>query len=126
MSLAAIVLPVILPALMDGFRGIIAKFTKGAGGQPVNMNERVLLMTAENERLKTLAELDKPAENISLWVANLRASFRYITIALIWVLAALAVFFVPKEQIDVTYQLLDIGGATLLFVIGERFYFKPR
>jgi hypothetical protein len=125
MSLAAVILPAILPALLDGVRGVFAKFTKGAGGTPVNVNERVQLMQAENERLRALAEIDRPADDISLWVKNLRASFRYIVIFAVWATTAIAVF-TPEVPESLTLNLLDLSGATMMFIIGERFYFKPK
>ena len=46
-SIASLILPALVPAFSDGVRGIIAKFTGGAGGQPQNVEERVKLMEAE-------------------------------------------------------------------------------
>ena len=40
-SIASLILPALVPAFSDGVRGIIAKFTGGAGGQPQNVEERV-------------------------------------------------------------------------------------
>ena len=77
-SILSLVIPALIPALADGIRGVFGKLTGGAGAKPQNVEEQIKLMAAENERLKALAELDKPAENISPWVADLRASFRYI------------------------------------------------
>jgi len=123
MSLAAVILPAVLPALLDGLRGVFAKFTKGAGGSPVNVAEKVQLMQAENDRLRVVAEIDKPTQEVSLWVANLRASFRYIIISAIW-LTTTAALFTPEVPTALVENLLDLSGATMAFVIGERFYFK--
>lgn len=124
-GILTILLPALAPALLDGVRGIFAKITGGAGGTPQNVNERIQLMQAETERLRALAEIDKPSENISVWVADTRAIFRYAVIALIWLVAGVAVLFggeeVPKE---IKLVLLDLAGASLSFVIGERYYFK--
>ena len=57
-SIASLILPALVPAVADGFRGIVAKFTGGAGGQPQNVEERVKLMEAEAAKLQALAALD--------------------------------------------------------------------
>ena len=120
-GLATMILPAIVPALTDGVRGIFAKFTKGAGGNPVNVTERIQLMQAETERLKALAEIDKPAGEPSRWVSDLRASFRYIAIITIW-LATIAAVFTPSIAESITLIMLDLSGACMSFVIGERMY----
>ena len=57
-SVASLILPALVPVVSDGVRGIIAKFTGGAGGQPQNVEERVKLMEAEAAKLQALAALD--------------------------------------------------------------------
>lgn len=123
-GILGMILPVVLPMLTDGVRGIFAKFTGGAGGQPVNLDERIKLMAAETEKLKALAELDKPTGDISRWVADLRGSFRYISIIVIWLVAGAAVLSGAAEAY--TLILLEISGMCLSFVIGERFYLKVK
>jgi len=117
------ILPALLPALTDGARGIIAKFTGGAGGLPVNIDERIKLMQAETDKLKALAEIDKPIGEPSQIIVDIRAIFRYAVIAGIWIITAICMFFnsVPTEA---KLTLIDISGSCLSFVIGERFYIK--
>lgn len=121
----SVLFPALLPALTDGVRGIFAKFTKGAGGNPVNVNERIQLMQAETARLQALAEIDKPAGEPSLWVNNLRSSFRYIAIIIIW-LATVGAVFTPTVPEAITLIMLDLSGACMSFVIGERMYLTLR
>ena len=121
----SVLFPALLPALTDGVRGIFAKFTKGAGGTPVNVTERIQLMQAETARLQALAEIDKPAGEPSIWVTNLRSSFRYIAIIIIW-LATVAAVFTPTVAAPITLILLDLSGACMSFVIGERMYLTLR
>ena len=73
-----LIIPALVPAVADGVRGIFSWMSGGAGAKPQNVAEQVQLMQAETERLKALSELDKPIGEISRWVANLRASFRYL------------------------------------------------
>ncbi len=120
-----VLFPALLPAITDGVRGIFAKFTKGAGGNPVNVSERIQLMQAETARLQALAEIDKPAGEPSLWVNNLRSSFRYVAIIVIW-LATIGAVFTPTIPEAITLIMLDLSGACMSFVIGERMYLTLR
>lgn len=122
MPILGMVLPMLLPMLTDGVRGIFAKFTGGAGGVPQNMTERIQLMEAETAKLKALAELDKPAGEISRWVADLRGAFRYLSIIVIWLVTGICVITGAAESYVLV--LLDLSGMCMSFVIGERFYMK--
>ena len=120
-SLATLIFPALMPALTDGVRGIFAKFTGGAGGTPQNVNERIQLMQAETARLEALAKIDQPAGEPSRWVTDLRSSFRYVFIALTLIITGFAVF-TPSVPQNVLMMLLDLSGACMSFVIGERMY----
>jgi hypothetical protein len=121
----SVLFPALLPAITDGVRGIFAKFTKGAGGNPVNVTERIQLMQAETARLQALAEIDKPAGEPAPWVNNLRSSFRYISIIVIWLATIGAVFSTTVPE-AITLIMLDLSGACMSFVIGERMYLTLR
>lgn len=122
MSLLAVLLPAVIPVLSDAFRGLVAKFTGGAGGNPQNVNERIQLMQAETERLKALAEIDRPSGVTSQWVTDIRAIYRYAFITMVWVVTAFALFTsgFPAPMLLI---LLDLSGACGSFIIGERMYF---
>jgi hypothetical protein len=121
-SILSLVIPALIPALADGIRGVFGRLTGGAGAKPQNVEEQIRLMAAENERLKALAELDKPAENISPWVADLRASFRYIAGGLI-ILAAVSSLYV---RVDLFLQdaVWNLAGSVFAFLFGDRMYIK--
>jgi hypothetical protein len=121
-SVLSLVIPALIPALADGIRGVFGKLTGGAGSKPQNLEEQIKLMAAENERLKALAELDKPAENISPWVADLRASFRYIAGGLI-ILGAVSTLYAPVAQ-DVQESVWNLAGSVFAFLFGDRMYLK--
>lgn len=121
-SILSLVIPALIPALADGIRGVFGKLTGGAGAKPQNVEEQIKLMTAENERLKALAELDKPAENISPWVADLRASFRYIAGGLI-ILGAVSTLYATVAQ-DVQEAVWNLAGSVFAFLFGDRMYLK--
>ena len=120
-GLASLIFPALMPALTDGLRGIFAKVTGGAGGTPQNVNERIQLMQAETARLQALADIDKPSGEPSRWVTDMRSSFRYIAILIIW-LATIAAVFTPTIAQSITLMMLDLSGACMSFVIGERMY----
>ncbi|CAB4161021.1 hypothetical protein UFOVP770_23 [uncultured Caudovirales phage] len=121
-SLLSLILPALVPAFADGARGLIAKFTGGAGGQPQNIKERIELMKAESEKLQALAALDTPTGEPSKWIINLRASFRYIIISSIMIFTAIVVFNPDIVGATVVAVFLDMTGACMSFVIGERMY----
>jgi hypothetical protein len=120
-GIASLIFPALMPALTDGLRGIFAKVTGGAGGTPQNVNERIQLMQAETARLQALADIDKPSGEPSRWVTDMRSSFRYIAILIIW-LATIAAVFTPTIAQSITLMMLDLSGACMSFVIGERMY----
>lgn len=124
MSLATVLLPALVPVLADGVRGLFARITNGKGAQPQTVAEAIQLMQAQVERLKALAELDRPVGNISRWVADLRASFRYIAVSCILAATGVAVF-VGVEPAALAV-LLDLSGASMSFIIGERMYLGLR
>jgi hypothetical protein len=121
-SIVSLILPALVPAFADGARGLIAKFTGGAGGQPQNITERIELMKAEAEKLQALAALDSPSGEPSRWIVDLRASFRYIIISAIMVFTAIVVFNPDIVGASVVVVFLDMTGACMSFVIGERMY----
>ena len=121
-SIVSLILPALVPAFADGARGLIAKFTGGAGGQPQNITERIELMKAEAEKLQALAALDSPTGEPSKWIIDLRASFRYVIISSIMIFTAVVVFNPDIVGATVVAVCLDMTGACMSFVIGERMY----
>lgn len=121
MNLLSMIIPAIVPALADGLRGVFARLINGAGAQPQNIDEAIKLMQAQTERVKALAELDALSPNASRWVADLRGAFRYVAVGGI-IIGALAAVFVPGVPEPAALVLLDLAGASMSFIIGERMY----
>jgi hypothetical protein len=119
--LLTLILPALVPALTDGFRGLMAKVTGSAGAAPQNVSEAIALMTAQTDRVKALASVDALAANAAPWVANLRGSFRYVAVGAIE-LAAIVAIFTPGMDGDALATILDLAGASMSFIIGERMY----
>jgi hypothetical protein len=120
-GILGLILPALVPAFTDGVRGIFAKFTGGAGGTPQNMQERIQLIQAETEKLKALAALDTPSGEPSKWIVDLRASYRYVIITTI-LIATIFVVYSPGIQLGIVSVFLDMTGACMSFIIGERMY----
>jgi len=122
-SILSLILPALVPAFTDGLRGIFARITGGAGGQPQNVAERVQLMEAEAQKLQAMASLDgnvtgQPAQ----WIVDLRAAFRYVIISAILIFTGIIVFYPSVVGATVIGVFLDMSGACMSFVIGERMY----
>ena len=119
------VLPSLVPAFADGLRGLFAKLTGGAGAQPQNVGEAIRLMEAQTARVEALARLDALSPSASAWVADLRGAFRYVVVGGI-VSAAVVAVFVPGVPVAASVLLLDMAGASMSFIIGERMYLGLR
>lgn len=132
MSILGMILPALLPAVADGLKGVFQKFFGGT--KPVNVDEQIKLMEAETNKLRVIAELDKPSDKISVWVADLRASFRYLAAGFILVAC---MFFVSYYFYIVTTDpgnaglvtlmpildiLLQLAGSVFSFMFGDRLY----
>lgn len=118
-------LPAIAPALIDGVRGLFAKWTGSAGAQPQNINERVQLMDAETRKLQSLAALDAPGANMSTWVADLRGSTRYIIAIMVLLSVIIASLFPQLGVTSGAFELLgEITTAVISFLFGEHVYLK--
>lgn len=119
-ALLGLILPALVPVASDAIRGMVARLTGGAGAKPQSVDEEIRLMEAEVKKLQALAELDRPSGNISQWVADLRASFRYIAAGVI-ILAATTTLFVPTpvELVDIVWQA---AGSVWSFIFGDRMW----
>lgn len=120
MLIETLVLPALVPAIADGVRGLFARFTQGKGAQPQNINEQIQLMQAQTERVRALADIDALSPAASPWVANLRGAFRYVAVGGILLTTLIA----SMAQVDQTSLsvLIDLSGASMSFIIGERMY----
>jgi hypothetical protein len=122
-SLLTLLLPSLMPAFSDGFRGLIAKITGGAVGQPQNVTERIQLMEAEATKIQALASLDSVSTgNPSQWIVDLRACYRYVIISAIILFTGVVVFVPDIVGASVVAVFLDMTGACMSFIIGERCY----
>jgi len=121
-SIMGLIVPALVPAFADGMRGIFARLTGGAGGMPQNVEERCQLMQAEATKLQALAQLDNPEGTPSQWIVDLRACYRYVIITAILIFTAIVVFNPTIVGTAVVSVFLDMSGACMSFIIGERMY----
>ncbi|HEY4707308.1 MAG TPA: hypothetical protein VII64_07595 [Thermodesulfobacteriota bacterium] len=78
------------------------------------------MMQAEAEKLKALADLDRPTGNISQWVADLRASFRYVAGGVV-ILAAVSTLVIEVTP-DVGDLVWQSANSVWAFLFGDRMY----
>lgn len=122
-AILATVLPAFLPVAIDAIKASISKLFGSVVTEPKTFAEQIEYEKLGIEKLKALAELDRPIGSPSQWVVDLRAASRYVAVGLI--LSAYVVYcFLP-----VTYQnaqtegnLSQLAGSAMFFLIGDRVY----
>lgn len=118
-----------MPMITDGARGLINKFTGGAGAKPANVEEAIQMVDADIRKLQAIAELDKVQGNVSQWVSNVRAMQRPVFVALIMVSWLIMLFIHgdinPDEVIRITSNL---ASSASFYILGDRtyMYFKNK
>lgn len=126
--LLALLLPALLPVgagiLKDIFGGVSRLITGDTGAKPQNVDEYIKLQESDVKRMQALAELDKPAANISKWVADLRASFRYIGAGLIILAGAFIIVYDALSPNTVGAEayatVTTLMGSVFSFMFGDR------
>lgn len=99
----------LVPVGVEGIKQVIAKFTGGV--KATTIEEQLKLDSSEIERIKALAELDKPIGQPSQWVVDLRASSRYIG-ALVTIAVGLStLYYSMPEQV----QMIGLQAANIAF-----------
>jgi hypothetical protein len=122
-TILATVLPAFIPGLVDGFKMIFSKITGISMGEPKTFAEKLELEKLGIEKMKALAELDRPYGTIAPWVSNLRASFRYIAVGGILLATFIYCFLPTQSQNPVVLNFLSqLSGSATFFIIGDRVY----
>ena len=99
----------LVPVGVEGVKQLIGKFTGGV--KATTIEDQLKLDNSEIERIKALAELDKPIGQPSQWVVDLRASSRYIG-ALVTIAVGLStLYFQMPEQV----QIIGLQAANIAF-----------
>lgn len=125
MLLETALISAVAPAAIDAVKTLFGGISRKMGG--LSVEDEVKLANVDIDRLKAVAELDKPEGTPSQWVVDLRASFRYITAGLMvfggLIIAGYGVYIVNPDAIEIG---ATIASAPMSFIIGERFLLKFR
>lgn len=116
-------LPALLPVAADGVKTLINRVSGSKAAAPQSFQDAKEWAELELKKLTVLAELDKPTGEISRWVADLRASARYIAVFVILfgygMLATLDAVYKP-----ITSGILDqwamLAQSAVFFLLGDR------
>ena len=120
--LASVGVPIITDLLKSMGPAVSRKFFG------VSVDDEIKLKEADTNRLKAIAELDNPSGTPSLWVVNLRASFRYLSAGGLIIgglgIAAAGVYSANPVLIA---SGIEMAGFPFGFIFGERLVlsYKP-
>jgi hypothetical protein len=102
-----------------GIEGIKQAMTRFFGGvKATSIEDQIKLDNNEVEKIKALAELDKPIGQPSQWVVDLRASARYIG-ALAVIGVGISTLYVPVEP-EIKVIALEAANIAFGFLFGSR------
>ena len=102
-----------------GIEGIKQAMTRFFGGvKATSIEDQIKLDNSEVEKIKALAELDKPIGQPSQWVVDLRASARYIG-ALTVISVGISTLYVPVEP-EIKVIALEAANIAFGFLFGSR------
>lgn len=116
-------LPALLPAAIDAAKSLFGGLGRKLGG--LSVDDEIKLEQASIAKLEALAKLDDPAGTPSLWVVDLRASFRYIA-AGVSILTGAFLAYKSGGNPDVADLAGQLISAPFAFIFGERLYFSMR
>lgn len=122
--LLSTLIPALVPAAVDGVRGVMQKISGGAGAQPANVDEVIKLMTARVDMIKAIAELDKGGTTYQ-WVEAIRQLQRPIIagfVLLAWFITN-GLGYGDDLARDQTAQL---AGIVFGYLFGERTLFYAK
>lgn len=99
----------LVPVGVEGIKQLMTNFFGGV--KATSIEDQIKLDTNEIEKIKAIAELDKPIGQPSQWVVDLRASARYIG-ALAVITVGISTLYAP---VDVRIQAIALEAANIAF-----------
>ena len=99
----------LVPVGVEGIKQLMTNFFGGV--KATSIDDQIKLDANEIEKIKALAELDKPIGAPSQWVVDLRASARYIG-ALAVITVGISTLYAP---VDVRIQAIALEAANIAF-----------
>lgn len=110
------ILSALVPVGIEGIKQAAARFFGGV--RATTIDEQIKLDNNEIEKIRALAELDKPIGQPSQWVVDLRASTRYIG-ALGVIAVGIASMFMPLDP-GIMALALEAANIAFGFLFGSR------
>lgn len=114
--LETLLVSALAPAAIDFVKNIGSALGRRFFGMSVD--DQIKLENATVEKLKALAELDNPHGTPNQWVIDLRASFRYVSAALVIVVGTAIIFLGGSDEIRQVG--VELVGMPFAFIFGER------
>ena len=99
----------LVPVGVEGIKQLMTNFFGGV--KATSIDDQIKLDVNEIEKIKAIAELDKPIGQPSQWVVDLRASARYIG-ALAVITVGISTLYAP---VDVRIQAIALEAANIAF-----------
>ena len=106
----------LVPVGIEGVKQVFARFFGGV--RATTIEDQIKLDTNEIEKIKALAELDKPFGQPSQWVVDLRASARYVG-ALSVIVVGISTLYAPVTPVIQTISL-EAANIAFGFLFGSR------
>jgi len=113
-------LPALLPVGIDAAKAGVSALFGNSAAKPTTFDDQMKWEEFLLKKITVLAELDKPNGQISMWVADLRASARYIAVFIIlatWVAVTVGNLPMGTAQYDLLAQM---ATAAFFFLFGDR------
>lgn len=106
----------LVPVGVEGIKQAMTRFFGGV--KAASVDDQIRLDNNEIEKIKAIAELDKPIGQPSQWVVDLRASARYIG-ALAVICVGISTLYVPAPP-EVKVIALEAANIAFGFLFGSR------
>jgi hypothetical protein len=106
----------LVPVGVEGIKQVLTRFFGGV--KATSVEDQIKLDNNEIEKIKALAELDKPIGQPSQWVVDLRASARYLG-ALAVIVVGISTLYMPVEQ-AIQAIALEAANIAFGFLFGSR------
>ena len=110
------ILAALVPVGIEGFKQVAARSFGGV--RATSVDEQIKLDNNEIEKIKALAELDRPIGLPSQWVVDLRASARYLG-ALAVISVGIGSLYLPVEA-SIQALALEAANIAFGFLFGSR------
>lgn len=107
----------LVPVAIEGVKQAAARWFGGI--RATSIDEQIKLDNNEIEKIKALAELDRPVGQPSQWVVDLRASARYLG-ALAVITTGIASLYIPGIEDTVKVVALEAANIAFGFLFGSR------